>query len=134
MATSFSEYTETPKPCKTVVDYRHSTLCSPSKPFDCNCSLCAQPYSSPYVGDASEHLSGMKQVYACKNPNCKCTDCSGECKCSAGKINSINIIEGMQAAVNFQPMASSEVDQDWGKYLLFLLLVVVGAVYILRRR
>ena len=71
----------------TTHNYYHGNQCSGAKgadhPYDCHCNLCQAPYSLPYQSGSGGHLGGLKAHKPCGFPHCKCTDCDGNCRCSA---------------------------------------------------
>jgi hypothetical protein len=75
-------------------------------------------------------MGDMKQVKPCGNPNCRCTDCDGNCKC--GGANAMSFVPE-QAESLF--MTISNMIRDNVKYIaLLLLLIFIVYMYMKKRR
>jgi hypothetical protein len=124
-----------PGVCGAEQNYYHGNQCGGQgekngHPYDCHCNLCQAPYSLPYQSAPGGHLGDMGQVKPCGNPNCRCTDCDGNCKCGANSVGSPgagpepegNIISHLMGMINIKYVA------------LLLVLAFLVYMYLKRRR
>jgi len=86
-----ADYPSTVQPgqCDSSYNYYHGNQCTGGTggmknghPYDCHCGLCQSPYSTAYEVTPGGHLGGLRGIKPCGFPYCKCTDCSGSCKCT----------------------------------------------------
>jgi hypothetical protein len=98
-------------------------------PYDCHCNLCQAPYSLPYQSTPGGHLGDMAQVKPCNNPNCRCADCDGNCKCGGANAPIT------QMAAEEKTLLSSLTGMINLKYVaLLLILAFLAYMYYKRRR
>lgn len=133
-----SDYPSCTQPgvCGAEQNYYHGNQCGGGgekngHPYDCHCNLCQSPYSLPYQSAPGGHLGDMAQIKPCGNPNCRCTDCDGNCKCG-----------GANAMMHYEDNSDSEettlsslTEMINFKYVaLLLLLAFLVYMYFKRRR
>jgi len=99
---------ECPQNCGNKVNYDHANLCGSTpygtsnppqegvaykngEAYDCGCNLCQSPWSVPYQTGPGGFMGDMLQYKPCKNPNCHCADCSGNCNCGNGVEGFVNL-------------------------------------------